>query len=107
MKQVIFIATILFSVSSYGQKVDTIKNSIQINPVVINPLKSDTAYQLFWRVSVDRGGENRGYAVMYDRLGNKTYDFNFIVPQDILNKWLDDSVIDNFILNKYNLTLRK
>lgn len=97
----VFSATVCFS-----QKVDTVRNSIQIQPIVINPLKADTAYQLFWRVSVDRGGDNQGYGALFNRIGNRVHDFNFTVPQKVMNVWLDDKVIDTFLLNKFKLKYR-
>lgn len=107
MKTIITILSIFISTVGFSQKVDTVRNSIQITPIVTNVMKADTAYQLFWRISVDRGSDNTGYGVMYDRVGNKVYDFNFTVPKEIINKLLDDKVIDDFILTKYNLSIRK
>lgn len=107
MKTITTLSLILITTVCFSQKVDTVRNSIQIQPIVINPLKEDTAYQLFWRISVDRGSDNTGYGVLYNRIGNKVYDFNFVVPKEIINVWLDDKVIDDFILTKYKLSIRK
>lgn len=107
MKKIIVILLIVISLNAYSQKVDTVRNSIQIQPVVINQLKADTAYQLFWRIAVDRGSDNIGYGVLYNRIGNKIYDFNFTVPKEVMNIWLDDKIIDDFILSKYKLLIRK
>lgn len=106
MKKIITALFVVVSLNAYSQKVDTVKNSIQIQPIVINPLKADTAYQLFWRISVDRGGDNQGYGALYNRIGNKVHDFNFTVPQKVMNVWLDDKVIDTFLLNKFKLKYR-
>lgn len=106
MKKIITALFVVVSLNAYSQKVDTIKNSIQIQPIVINPLKADTAYQLFWRVSVDRGGDNQGYGALFNRVGNKVHDFNFTVPASIISTWLDDKVIDTFLLNTFKLKYR-
>jgi len=106
MKTIITIVILFVSVNCFSQKVDTVKNTIQITPVVINQLKADTAYQLFWRIAVDRGGDNTGYAVLYNRIGNKVHDFNFTVPKQVISVWLDDKVIDTFLINKFKLKYR-
>lgn len=106
MKKIITALFVVVSLNAYSQKVDTVKNSIQIQPIVINQLKADTAYQLFWRISVDRGGDNQGYGALYNRVGNKVHDFNFTVPASIISTWLDDKVIDTFLLNKFKLKYR-
>lgn len=106
MKKIITALFVVVSLNAYSQKVDTVRNSIQIQPIVINPLKADTAYQLFWRIGVDRGGDNQGYGALFNRIGNKVHDFNFTVPQKVMNVWLDDKVIDTFLLNKFKLKYR-
>ena len=106
MKTITTLALMLITTVCFSQKVDTVRNSIQIQPIVINPLKGDTAYQLFWRVGVDRGGDNQGYGVLFNRIGNKVHDFNFTVPLSIISTWLDDKVIDTFLLNKFKLKYR-
>lgn len=108
MKSILTITFLfLFSVC-FSQKIDTVKNSIQIQPVVPNSLKNDTAYQLFWRITVDRGKTSDGYCYvsLHDRYGNKIQDFNLIIPSTTMQLWANDKIIDDFILNKYGLKYR-
>lgn len=109
MKKIVALLFVFCVNYSYGQYIDTVKNSLQITPIVVNSMRSDTAYQLSWRISVERGigNDGLGYVVLYDRFKNKVQDFNITIPASIISVWLDDSVIDNFILNKYKLTKRK
>jgi hypothetical protein len=109
MKKIITFLLTIVSLNSYSQKVDTVKNSIQITPIVTNTMKADTAYQLGWRIIVERGSTNDGYCyvTLYSRQGNKIQDFSLYIPYSTMNIWLDDKVIDDFILTKYKLTLRK
>lgn len=109
MKKLLFIGCLLFASYSYSQKVDTVKNSLQINPVLVNPLKGDTAYQITWSVNVFRGkGEDcLSYIKFLDRHGNKVQDVNIIIPSSVIEVWLDDKVIDDFILNRFKLSKRK
>lgn len=108
MKKIVTILMVLISMSAYSQNVDTVKNSIQIQPIVTNTFKNDTAYQLFWRITVDRGNTSDGfcYVSMHDRFGNKVQDFNLIIPAATMQLWTDDKVIDDFIINKYKLKYR-
>lgn len=109
MKRYFLILSLLFSTVCFSQKVDTVKNALQIHPVLVNPLKGDTAYQIKWSVNVFRGkGEDcLSYIQFLDRNGNKVEDVNVIIPANIIEVWLDDKVIDDFILNRFKLSRRK
>jgi hypothetical protein len=50
MKKLILFAAIFAATNLQAQKVDTVKNAVQVKPVVINALAKDTAYQLSWNV---------------------------------------------------------
>lgn len=95
--------------SAKAQKVDSVKNAIQVTPVVINALAKDTAYQLSWVYSgisrSDTSGAN-SYVQLYDRKGKRVQEMNVRIPYSILSVWLDDVVIDNYILTFLGLTKR-
>lgn len=82
-------------------KVDSVKNAIQVKPVVINALAKDTAYQLSWNVfgisRNDTSGAN-SYVQLYDRKAKRIQEMNVRIPYSVLSVWLDDVVIDNYIL---------
>lgn len=108
MKKYIFILAILFATKSQAQ-IDTVKNAIQVTPAVINALAKDTAYQLSWNVfgisRNDTSGAN-SYVQLYDRKGKRVQEMNVRIPYSILSVWLDDVVIDNYILTFLGLTKR-
>ena len=95
--------------SASAQKIDSVKNAIQVTPVVINALAKDTAYQLSWNVfginRNDTSGAN-SYVQLYDRKAKRIQEMNVRIPYSILSVWLDDVVIDNYILTFLGLTKR-
>lgn len=70
MKKLLLILTLFVATATQAQKVDSVKNAIQVAPVVINALAKDTAYQLTWNVfgisRNDTSGAN-SYVQLYDR----------------------------------------
>lgn len=100
MKKCILIIAVLFCTSVTAQ-VDTVKNAIQVQPVVVNSLQKDTCYQLTWIVfgvnRNDTSGAN-SYVCLYDRKAKKVGELNVPIPYSVLSAWLDDVVIDNYIL---------
>lgn len=111
MKKLLLSIFVLISVSSFGQKVDSVKNALQVNPVVINALQKDTCYQLTWSVfSINRNDTTSGansYVQLYSRQGKKISEMNVPIPPKVLAIWLDDSIIDIHILSVLGLTKRK
>lgn len=109
MKHILTTIAILFAVSTQAQKVDSVKNAIQVQPVVVNALQKDTCYQLTWSVfgisRSDTSGAN-SYVQLYDRKAKRIQEMNVRIPYSILSVWLDDVVIDNYILTFLGLTKR-
>ena len=110
MKKILSIIAVLFCLSATAQKIDSVKASIQIQPVVVNVMVRDTAYQLIWSansLSRDTSLPVPFYVAMYDRKGIKVIDFNVIIPSSVIAQWgTSDTIIDDYILNKYGLKKR-
>ena len=61
MKKLLSILFVFAAFSATAQKVDTVKNAIQVQPVVVNYLAKDTCYQLSWSVfGVNRNDTTSG-----------------------------------------------
>jgi hypothetical protein len=110
MKKSLSIIAVLFCLSASAQKVDTIKAAIQIQPLVVNQLNKDTAYQLVWQANVitrDTSLSVPFYVALFSRSANKLLDFNLNIPANIIAQWgTSDTIIDDYILTKYNLKKR-
>lgn len=109
MKQTLTTLAILFALSTQAQKVDSVKNALQVKPVVINVLNKDTLYQVTWSIfgisRNDTSGAN-SYVQLYDRKGKRVQEMNVRIPYSILSVWLDDKVIDDYILTFLGLKKR-
>ena len=108
MKKLLLFAAIFAATNLQAQKVDTVKNAIQVKPVVVNSLKKDTCYQVSWAVFGINRNDTTGansYVQLYDRVGKKVSELNIPIPYSVLSNWLGDIVIDDYIL-KF-LTLQK
>lgn len=107
MKKYILIIAVLFCISAKSQTVDTVKNAIQVQPVVVNALQKDTCYQVTWSVfgvnRNDTSGAN-SYVQLYDRKAKRVGELNVPIPYKVLAVWFDDVVIDNYILTFLGLT---
>jgi hypothetical protein len=109
MKQTLTTLAILFALSTQAQKVDSVKHALQVKPVVINTLNKDTLYQVGWSVfglsRNDTSGAN-SFVQLYNRNGKKIGELNVPIPYAVTSIWLDDAVIDSFILKFLGLTKR-
>lgn len=112
MKKVLLGMCLLFSVATIAQT-DTsgvIKNALQVQPVVVNSLQKDTCYQLTWSVfGINRNDTTSGansYVQLYDRKGKRVQEMNVAIPPKVLAVWLDDKVIDDYILTFLGLKRR-
>ena len=109
MKKLLLILFVSAAFSATAQKVDSVKNALQVKPVVINVLNKDTLYQVTWSVfgisRSDTSGAN-SYVQLYDRKGKRVQEMNVRIPYSILSVWLDDVVIDNYILTFLGLRKR-
>ncbi len=111
MKKAIFILGLALSLNASAQtpKVDTVYKAIQIQPLVANAIKKDTAYQLTWMVNnVHRNDSLPGvaYVRFFDRKGKQVLGDEIVVPASVLSVWLSNTVIDDFILQFYGLKKR-
>ena len=110
MKKLFLAAAILFAFSAQSQVVDTVKSSIQIQPIVTNQLTHDTAYQLTWLclgLTRDTSQSATFYIALYDRKQKKCIDMNTSIPPAILNQWgTSDTIIDDYVLAQYGLLKR-
>jgi len=109
MKKLLLILSLFAAFSASAQKIDSVKNAIQVTPVVINALAKDTAYQLSWNVFGINRNDTLGansYVQLYDRKAKRIQEMNVRIPYSILSVWLDDVVIDNYILTFLGLKKR-
>lgn len=108
MKHILTAIAILFAVSTQAQKIDTVKNAIQVQPVVVNALSKDTCYQLSWNVfGIQRDTvPANSYVQLYDRKGKRVSEMNVPIPYSVLSVWLEDKIIDDYILTFLGLKKR-
>lgn len=110
MKKTLSIIAVLFCLSVSAQKIDSVKASIQIQPIVVNQITKDTVYQLIWKandLSRDTSAPVVFYIALFDRSAKKVIDFNLTIPANIIQQWgTSDTIIDDYILNKYGLKKR-
>jgi len=100
MKNLLSSIFILISVNSFGQKVDSVKNALQVVPIQINALTKDSVFQLTWNV-FGLGRDTlpaTSYIQLYDRKGKKVQEMNVTIPYSVLKVWDEDIVVDNYIL---------
>lgn len=111
MKQILTTIAILFAVTTQAQKIDTVKNAIQVQPVVVNALSKDTCYQVTWSVfGLNRNDTVSGansYVQLYDRKAKRIQEMNVHIPYSVLSVWLEDKVIDDYILTFLGLKKRQ
>lgn len=100
MKKYILILGLALTLNASAQ-IDTVKNAIQVQPAVVNSLQKDTCYQITWSVfgvnRNDTSGAN-SYVQLFDRRAKRVLELNVPIPYGVLSVWLDDVVIDNYIL---------
>ena len=89
---------------------DTIPSAIQVKAVEFNRLTKDTITQVTWSVfglTRDTAQGCTAYVVAYDKKGRKVTDGNVPIPAAIVQQWgTDNTLIDDYILNFYNLQKR-
>lgn len=110
MKKLILFAAIFAALSATAQTVDTVKNAIQVKPVVVNALQKDTCFQVGWSVFGVNRNDTTGansYVQLFDRKGKRVSEMNVRIPYSVLSVWLEDIVIDNYILTFLGLQKRQ
>jgi len=108
MKKLILFAAIFAATSTQAQKVDTVRNAIQVIPKVFNAINNDTLYQVhisaFGIIVGDTTSGCNTYVTFYDRKRNKIGEKNVPIPASVVNKWgTDDSVIEEYVIKILNL----
>lgn len=110
MKKTLTLILVLVSLNVFSQKVDSVKNALQVNPVVVNALQKDTCYQLTWSVfSINRNDTTSGansYVQLYDRKAKRIQEMNVHIPYSVLSVWLEDKIMDDYILTFLGLKKR-
>lgn len=100
MKKLLTLIFVLVSLNVFSQKIDTVKASIQVQPIQINALTKDSVFQLTWNV-FGLGRDTlpaTSYIQLYDRKGKKVQETNVTIPYSVLKVWDEDIVVDNYIL---------
>lgn len=108
MKKVLLSIFVLIGLSSFGQKVDTLPNSIQVKPIVLNAINADTLFQVkiqaFGLIIGDTTSGCNTYVTFHDRKGNKIGEKNVPIPASVVNKWgTDDAIIKEYVIKILNL----
>lgn len=109
MKKYILILALAFSLNASAQQIDSVKNAIQVKPVVVNSLQKDTCFQVSWSVFGINRNDTTGansYVQLFDRKAKKVGELNIPIPYSVLSIWLEDVIIDNYILSILGLTKR-
>ena len=109
MKKLLLSIFVLIGLSSFGQKVDTLPNSIQVKPIVLNAINADTLFQVkiqaFGLIIGDTTSGCNTYVTFHDRKGNKIGEKNVPIPASVVNKWgTEDTSVINYILGILGLT---
>ena len=111
MKHLLLIGFAFLALNAHAQKIDTVKNAILVNPVQINSLTKDSVFQLGWSVfGINRKDTVSGansYVQLYSRTGKRVQEMNVAIPYSVLAVWLEDVVIDDYILKFLGLTKKK
>lgn len=87
MKHLLIIIGLAFSLNASAQKIDTVKNAIQVKPVVVNALQKDTCFQVGWSVFGVNRNDTTGansYAQLFDRKGKRVSEMNVRIPYSVL-----------------------
>jgi hypothetical protein len=106
MKKYILIIAVLFCTSAQAQSIDTVKNAIQVKPVVIDALMKDTVFQLKWEAFGLKRKDTTGcntYVQMFDRKGKQVRERNIPIPYSVTSVLSNDTIIDDYILKYLGL----
>lgn len=108
MKKLLLILFVFAAFSAQAQKVDSVKNAIQVTPKVLNAINNDTLYQVhisaFGIVIGDTTSGCNTYVTFHDRKGNKIGEKNVPIPASVVNKWgTDDAIIKEYVIKLLNL----
>lgn len=108
MKKYILILGFAFLTLNAQAQIDTVKNAIQVQPLIINALNKDTIYQArvenMWGSPYDTSINT--HVVVYDRDGKNVGERNVILPYSFLLAWKDKAMVDNYIITFLGLKKR-
>lgn len=100
MKKLLFILLTTLSLNTKAQKIDTVKNSALVKPMVINSINRDTIYQIrverVWGDVFDTTATT--YVVFYDRKSKKVGETNVVLPYSFLFAWKEKSMVNDFVI---------
>jgi hypothetical protein len=118
MKKLLLILAIVTSLTSYSQisagtasptndTLVVVPYAILIQPILINALTKDTAFQVMWNVQSITRDTAQGSpcnVTFYNRQGNGIYTAYCFIPKEIIKNWgTSDEIIDLYIINYFNL----
>ena len=109
MKQLLIIIGLAFSLNASAQKIDTVRNAVQVKPILFNWITKDSAYQVTWdlfQVSRDTTQGCNSYVQVYDRKGKKLYDKNVPIDKATLHSYPKTLAIDKYIIFALGLELK-
>lgn len=99
MKHLLLIGFAFLTLNATAQ-IDSVKNAVQVQPLIINALNKDTIYQArvenMWGSPYDTSINT--HVVVYDRKGKNVGERNVILPYSFLVAWTNKSMVDNYIL---------
>lgn len=124
MKQVLTIIAVMFCINLQAQTDTTVINSNSINadtsiiigndtvyfnkgailiqPVIVDA-QGNNAYSITWSafgVTQDTSKGCNTYVVLHDKNNKPIGEFNQPIPANIVNIWLENSIIDDYILSQ-------
>ena len=118
MKQLLLIFALTFTLTSNAQisagtmsstndTINIVPYAILIQPVLINALTKDTAYQVMWNVqniSRDTAQGSPCNVTFYNRQGNGIYNAYCFIPKEVIKNWgTSDDIIDAYIIAYFKL----
>lgn len=108
MKKALILIGLALSLNASAQQVDTVKNAIQVKPVVINSIKKDTVSQTkIERIWVGLHDSTlNSYVILYNRKGINVYEENVIIPFSLLSTWKNIYDVENYIIAFFGLQRR-
>lgn len=93
--------------SSTNDTLLVVPYAILIQPILINALTKDTAFQVMWNVqniSRDTAQGSPCNVTFYNRQGGGIYTAYCFIPKEIIKNWgTSDEIIDLYIINYFNL----
>jgi len=109
MKHLLLIIGLAFTLNASAQKIDTVKNAIQVKPILLNWITKDSVYQVTWdlfQVSRDTTQGCNSYVQVFDRKGKKLYDKNVPIDKATLHSYPKVDAIDRYIVFALGLELK-